>query len=235
MSRSLCLIAVLGLSILSLPLYAQTMLLVTSSIDYDVTNIASDVDDFDFSIEINAPLAAGVYSNPPIISVNYRVSGSLSPDTPSGFESFALEREITGEEFYAQGSSLQFEIAESAVLDDGVQIAELAGSDVVFRFDGREIDNGRFHPALFELRANGTGSIQNSNNTPTLDPLLEIEPGAEYINDLVFDPGNTTLITEGVAVRSSSGGGMLGHFQWLILMFFLTRLKPFVFSSGKPQ
>ena len=170
-------------------------------------------------IEINAPLAAGLFDNPAIATVSYRVSGNLSSGTPSGFESFALEREITGEEFYAQGSSLRFEIDETAVLDDGIQIAELSGSDLVFRFDGREINNGRFHPALFELRADGTGRIQNSNNTPTLEPLLEVEFGEEYINDLVFDAGNTTLITETVDPRSS-GSGAFSFVEWLILSLF---------------
>jgi len=142
------------------------------------------------------------------------VVGDLADGTPSGFTSFALEREITGEDFYAQGSMLQFEISPSAVLDDGVQLAELAGGDLVFRFDGRELGNGRFHPALFELRADGTGRIQNSNNVPTLDPLLEIATGSEYVTDLTFDAGNTTLFTESmnseVSDSSSSGGGGLG-------------------------
>ena len=200
------------LGVACFPLHAQTMQLVTSSDDYEITNIASDVDNFDFSIEIDAPLAAGVYIDPPINTVSYRVSGELSPGTPSDFDAFALERIISGEEFYAQGSSLRFEIDQAAVLDDGVQLAELTGTDIVFTFDGREINNGRFHPALFELRANGTGRIQNSNNTPTLEPLLQVEFGAEYINDLVFDPGNTTLITGDLETGSSSGssGGSSG-------------------------
>ena len=178
--------------------------------------------------------STGLFDNPPIVSVSYRVSGNLIAGTPSGFEAFALEREITGEEFYAQGSSLQFEIDEAAVLDDGVQIAELSGSEVVFRFDGREVDNGRFHPALFELRADGTGRIQNSNNTPTLEPLLQIDTGSEYINDLVFDPGNTTLIT-GTIETGTSGGGAFSIVDWLILFWMVSWLNTGVFQlkSGK--
>lgn len=215
----------LGLIFLWQPVIAQTMQLTLSDADFEITNVVSDVDLFDFQIEINAPLAAGVYNNPSLISVSYRVFGSLIEGTPSGFEAFDLMREITGEEFYAQGSSLQFGIDENAVLEDGVQIDELSGTDVVFRFDGREIGNERFHPALFELRADGTGTIQNSNNTPTLDPLLEIDFGSEYINDLLFDPGNTTLITGRVVTDTSvtveaesSGGGAFSIVEWLMLI-----------------
>ena len=212
-------IALLCLGIVCHPAYAQTMRLSTSNTDYQITNVVSDVDTFDFIIEIDAPLAPGLYDNPSIISVSYRVAGNLIDGTPSGFEAFALEREITGENFYAQGSSLRFEIDQAAVLEDGVQIAELTGSEVVFIFDGREIDNGRFHPALFELHADGTGRIQNSNNTPTLEPLLQVEFGEEYINDLIFDAGNTTLITATVETDSSEtgssgGGGVFGFSAW---------------------
>lgn len=219
-------IALILLTLTCLPLQAQTMRLITSNADYVITNIASDVDDFDFLIEIDAPLAPGVYNNPPIISVSYRVSGNLMAGTPSGFTTFALERMITGTEFYEQGSSLQFEIDQAAVLDDGIQIAELVGSEMVFRFDGREVDTGRFHPALFELRADGTGRIQNSNNTPTVDPLQEIDFGAEYINDLVFDPGNTTLISGVVATAPSrSSGGVIGYLEWLMLLCFTLGIR----------
>jgi hypothetical protein len=39
---------------------------------------------------------------------------------------------------------------------------------------------------------------------------VEVDFGAEYITDLVFDPGNTTLITEMPAPTDSSGGGSAG-------------------------
>jgi len=108
------------------PVGAQTMTLSTASGDYVITNVFSDVDFFTLDIEINAPLAPGAYVDPDIVSVTYQVSGVLEPGTPSGFPAFDLQRNMTGAEFYAQGSSLRFEIAQSAVLSDGVQAAELA-------------------------------------------------------------------------------------------------------------
>ncbi len=202
---------------------AQTMTLSTSSSDYQITNIFSDVDFFTITIEIDAPLAAGVYINPQLISVDYQVTGDLQAGTPSEFPSFDLLRSMTGAEFYAQGSSLSFEIAETAVLSDGVQVAELVGNEIVFTFNAREVDNKRFHPALFELNANGRGRIQNSNNVPTQNPLVEVAFGAEYITDLTFDAGNTTLLTETVVVSVSNGGGGGGALSpWSISMLMLT-------------
>lgn len=186
---------------------AQTMMLSTSSSDYEITNIFSDVDFFNIDIVINAPLAPGVYNNPEIISVDYQVTGDLEAGTPSEFPTFDLQRSITGAEFYAQGSSLSFEISESAVLSDGVQAAELVGDRPVLTFNAREVDSRRFHPALLELNANGTGRIQNSNNVPTQDPLVEVNFGAEYITDLLFDSGNTTLITGALTTTEGGGGG----------------------------
>ena len=201
---------------------AQTMRLSTSSADYQVTNVFSDVDFFSIDIEIDAPLGPGVYNNPTIVDVNYQVTGALVAGTPSGFPAFDLQRNITGTDFYAQGSSLSFEIAPSAVLNDGIQVAELVGSGIVLTLNAREVDNGRFHPALLELNANGTGRIQNSDNVPTLIPLVEVNFGEEYINDLFFDSGNTTLITAvpvpplPPAVRS--GGGASSPFGVGILI-----------------
>lgn len=145
----------------------------------------SDVD-FNIRIDIDAPLA---------------------PGTPSGFPAFVLQRTMTVAEIHTQGGSLRFEIEPAAVLDDGVRAAELVGNGFVLRFDGREVDNGRFHPALLELDAKGTGRIHNSNNAPTLNPLVEVDFGEEYITDLVSDPGNTTLITAVAATDPLGGGG----------------------------
>ena len=39
------------------------------------------------------------------------------------------------------------------------------------------------------------GRIQNSNNIIVEVPLQEVNFGDEYITDLMFDPGNTTLLT----------------------------------------
>lgn len=188
---------------------AQTMTFSTSSDDYQLTTVFSDVGFFTINVEIDAALAAGVYVDPPISNVTYQVTGSLANGTPSGFPAFDLQRNITGTEFYDQGSSLSFEIAQFAVLDDGVQAAELVGNGVVLTFNAREVDNGRFHPALFELNANGTGRIQNSDNIPTLNPLLEVDFGEEYITDLVYDPGNTTLIVGPLPdpPKKKKGGG----------------------------
>ena len=185
---------------------AQTMILTTSNADYQVTNTFSQVSTFNIRVEIDAPLAPGAYLNPDIVDVTYQVTGTLAPGTPSGFQAFDLQRTMTGDEFYAQGSSLIFEISPAAVLSDGVQVTELTGNDIVLIFNGREIDNGRFHPALLELRASGTGRIQNSNNIPSLALMNDVEFGEEYITDLMFDPGNTTVITGVVP----SGGGAIG-------------------------
>ena len=162
-----------------------------SSDDFSVTPAFSTVSQFSFTISVDEPLMAGeVYSNPTIEAIHYEVSGSLVRGTPSGFAGFALDRDITGVEFYSQGSSLEFEVSATADLSDGVQVSELVGTDDVFVFNGREVGNGRFHPALFALNSDGTGSIRNSNNviTPGSDP---IDFGAEYISNLSFNP--TTL------------------------------------------
>jgi hypothetical protein len=204
---------------------AQTMRLAFASDDFVVTPVFNNVVQFTFDIEIDAPLAPGVYTNPDIISVLYRVSGELL-NTPSTFPAFALERDITGDEFYAQGSSLVFEVRAGAVLDDGIQIAELAGSGVVFTFNGKETGNGRFHPALLELNADGTGMIQNSDNIITEDPFQQVDFGEEYITDLAFDAGNLTLLTAVATepdppVRRSGGGAISPQLLFLLLLLTL--------------
>ena len=220
---------------------AQTMLLSTSSSDYQITNTFSDVDFFAIDIEIDAPLAAGVYIDPGIVNVTYQVTGDLEPGTPSDFPAFDLQRNMTGTEFYAQGSSLSFEISPSAVLSDGVQVAELVGNTVLLTFNAREVDNGRFHPALLELNADGTGRIQNSNNVPTLNPLVEVDFGTEYITDLVYDPGNTDLISEKPAPVVGGGGGggaiapaAIGALIWLAVFVRLRKSKK-IRSAGQQK
>lgn len=168
------------------------------------TPVFSDVTRFSIRIEIDAPLEAGAFVNPAIVNLEYQVTGTLEPGTPSGFPAFDLQRNISGAEFYAQGSSLSFEISPTAVLSDGLQAAELVGAGIVFTFNGREIDNGRFHPAVLELDATGAGRIQNSNNVPSLNPLVEVDFGEEYVTDLAFDPGNLTLVEP---ARAGGGGG----------------------------
>ena len=209
---------------------AQAMFLSVSSDDYQITNVFSDVDTFAIDIEISSTLTPGNYVNPDIVRVTYSVSGTLVPGTPSGFPSLALQRDITGAEFYAQGSSLSFEIAPNAVLEDGVQAVELVGNGIVLTFNGREIGNGRFHPALLELDINGSGRIQNSNNIIVESPLRQVDFGAEYITDLMFDPGNTTLIIGAPSdPNPKSGGGgassTLGTGVLILLSLFAAMIR----------
>ena len=203
---------------------AQTSFLSISGNDFQVSNVFSDVDTFQIDIEINRPLSPGVYNNPDIVGVVYSVSGNLTPGTPSGFPAFALQRDISGTEFYAQGSSLSFEIGQAAVLGDGIQAAELVGNGVILTFNGREIDNGRFHPALLELNSNGSGRIQNSDNIVSNSPFQQVAFGEEYITDLMYDPGNTTVITGTPTApqpRSRGATSLWEMAMMLLLVLFL--------------
>jgi hypothetical protein len=209
---------------------AETLILSTSNTDYQITNTFSDVDLFTIDIEIDIPLMPGIYTNPTINSVDYRVFGSLAQGTPSGFPSFDLRRSITGAEFYAQGSSLSFEIADTADFSDGIQASELVDNGFLISFNAREIDNGRFHPALFELMSDGTGRIQNSDNIHTLDPLLQVNFGDEYITDLMFIPSQLTLITQIPVIPVppppiNSNGGTISFIGLLFLVIASIRKK----------
>lgn len=155
-----------------------------------------NVTTFHFEIDVNQPIIpGGVYDNPELNSVVYNVIGSLQAETPSGFPSFNLARDIRGSAFYAQGSSLNFKIVASANLTDGLQMSELEGSGSVFVFDGREVDTGRYHPSLFELNVGESGSIQNSNNMGGINPgsneEVNVQIGEEYITELMFSPSLT--------------------------------------------
>jgi hypothetical protein len=72
-----------------------------------------------------------------------------------------------------------------------------SGVTPVFVFDGREVGTGRYHPALVELYADGSGKIQNSNNTGGINPAngmeVDVDFGQEYITKLSFDPATLTL------------------------------------------
>ena len=199
---------------------AQNMSLSINQNDFIVTNLFSDVDTFSIDIQFAVPLTRGSFVDPEITDITYRVSGTLVAGPPSGFPAFALERIMTGEEFYAQGSSISFQIASNAVLSDGVQVAELVGNGLVFTFNGKEIDNGRYHPTLFELNSDGTGMMQNSDNIIALEPLDQVAFGSEYINALAFDPGNTTMLSGDVKKRSS--GGAIGFFSIFGLLLLLS-------------
>jgi len=220
--------SLIGILYLSLGLAsAETLLLSTSNTDYQITNTFSDVDLFTIDIEIDIPLQPGIYTNPTINSVEYRVFGSLAQGTPSGFPSFDLRRSISGDEFYAQGSSLSFEISDSADFSDGIQASELVDNGFIITLNAREIDNGRFHPALFELMSDGTGRIQNSDNIHTLDPLLQVNFGDEYITDLTFVTSELTLISQipviPIPPPSRSSGGSLSLNSLFVLILFRHR------------
>jgi hypothetical protein len=163
-----------------------------------MTPVFNSVQLFSFTLDIIAPLEPGTFSNPALNSVQYSVLGTLG-STPSGFPGFNLQRTITGTDFYAQGSSLQFTIGAGADLTDGLQVSELTGSNPVFLFDGREVGTGRYHPPLFQLNSDGTGSIRNSNNfggiNPTTQQMVDVDYGEEYIVNLSFVPTDLTLAT----------------------------------------
>lgn len=179
------------------PVFAQAAVISFSAEDFGITPAFSDVQAFSFTIDLATPLAVGVFEDPVINSIEYSVSGTLTAGTASGFPGFNLERTISGTEFYAQGSSLSFAIGASADLSDGLQVSELVGSDPVFVFNGREVDTGRYHPALLQLNSDGTGSISNSNNTGGTNPssgnVVNVGIGDEYVTDLTFDPTQLTL------------------------------------------
>ncbi|NNL65602.1 MAG: hypothetical protein HKP30_05120 [Myxococcales bacterium] len=191
-------LAALPLLLVASPATAFT--LAFSSSDFGLNPTFSNVVDFTFEIEVAGPLAPGVYANPTLIGVEYQVNGSLAMGTPSGFPAFFLVRDIGGAEFYAQGSSLQFEISALADLSDGLQVSELVGGTGVFVFDGHETGTGRYHPALFELNADGTGLIRNSDNTGGINPgngqMVDVEIGDEYVTELSFDASTLTLVPE---------------------------------------
>ncbi|MFT5488752.1 MAG: hypothetical protein ACI9MU_003680, partial [Alphaproteobacteria bacterium] len=110
-------------------------------------------------------------------------------------------------DFYSQGSALSFGVSALADLSDGLQVSELVGVDPVFLFNGREVGTGRYHPALFQLNADGTGSIRNSDNfggtNPSSGMVVDVEFGEEYITELTFDASRLTLAT---AVPEPSAG-----------------------------
>jgi hypothetical protein len=169
------------------------------------TNDFSNVTSFQISIEVVAPLAPGLYSNPALGDIEFLVAGGLDPATParmanSAFTAFAVDDRaaLSGQDFYDQGNALAFEIAESAILSDGIQVSELVGSGLVFEFDGRELGTGRYHPPILQLFADGTGLLRNSNNTGGINPFTGVEVNAtigdEYVTRLTFDPTSMTVV-----------------------------------------
>lgn len=214
MTKSL--IAIVFLCFFHLVVSAEPIRLSTSNLDYQITNTFSDVDLFTIDIDLDIPFQPGLYDNPTILNVNYRVFGSLEPGTPSGFPQFDLQRSISGAEFYQQGGSLMFEIAANADFSDGIQADELVDNGTILTLNAREVGNGRFHPPIFELYSDGTGRIQNSNNVHTVDPLLEVNFGDEYITDLEFSTDSTVLLHVFLIdeiIEDNGGGGA----DWLVL------------------
>jgi hypothetical protein len=200
---------ILCLSLIFTPFIAVADIIEFEADDFSVTPTFSDVQSFQFAIDVSSQLIPGTsYNNPQLYCVDYLVSGSLS-DTPSGFRSFGLERTIAGDEYYNQGSSMQFEIDVSADLSDGLQVSELVGDGLVFQLNAREVDTGRYHPPLFELNSDGSGSIRNSNNQGGINPgsMMEVDVdfGEEFITELTFDPAALTLVAPpGEPVKADS-------------------------------
>lgn len=178
---------------------AQAFVISFEASDFGLNPTFSNVQNFEITIDIAGPLTAGtVYIDPALNGVDYGVNGILGA-TPSGFPAFNLVRSIGGAEFYSQGSSMSFEVSAAADLTDGLQVSELVGTDPVFLFNAREfsLTPGRYHPPLFQLNADGTGSIRNSNNMGGLNPdsglVVDVEAGDEYITELTFNANNLTL------------------------------------------
>ena len=180
------------------PALSSADLLTYQASDFGLNPTFNDVQTFAFTIDLDVAVIAGSsYTNPALTSVNYNVYGTLE-NTPSGFPAFNLVREILGSEFYDQGSSMTFEVDITADLSDGIQVSELVGTGIVFEFNGREVDTGRYHPALVQLNADGTGIIQNSNNKGGINPAsgmeVDVDFGEEYITELTFIPSTLTII-----------------------------------------
>ncbi len=175
--------------------------------DFGLNPTFSNVTTFSFTIDLAGAITPGGFVNPALNSVQYNVSGTLAAGTPSGFPAFNLQRTITGGDFYAQGSSLDFEVSPAADLSDGLQVSELIGADPVFVFNGREVGTGRYHPALVELNADGTGLIRNSNNFGGINPatmqMVDVQIGEEYVTELAFDASTLTLAASAVPEPST--------------------------------
>lgn len=184
--------------------------------DFTLNPTFSEVRVFEFSIDLAQPITPGmVLDGPPLLGVDYRVFGTLA-DTPSGFPAFNLVRSIAGAEFYAQGSSLKFTTSPTADMSDGLQLSELSPLDpaaLVFEFNGREVGTGRYHPSLIQLYADGTGLIQNSNNTGGINPAnsqaVDVTFGEEYATQLTFDPSALTLVAAGDIPEPTTAAALL--------------------------
>lgn len=197
---------------------AQGFVLAFDSSDFGLSPEFSNVQNFDFTADLAEGFRFGDFSDPTLNEIGYNLSGSLDA-TPSGFPAFSFQLShlvapppagptlIPGATFYslnpgaAFGDRLSFSVAAGADFSDGLQVSELegSGSDVVFRFNGREVGTGRYHPTFIELRADGTGVIQNANNIGGDNPQdgfvgdINVDFGEEYITNLTFDPTTFTI------------------------------------------
>jgi hypothetical protein len=191
-----------------------------SHTDFGLTNTFNEVSEFSFEIDVAGDLVAGgVYNNPTINRVDYRIIGRFPSSTPSGFPGFALNRSMDGDEFYGLSleSGLNFSVSATADLTDGLQVTELIGTAPVFTFNAREFNQapGRYHPPVFTLNSDGTGLLLNANNQsdiPNPPPpigsgnLVDVEFGEEYSIDLTFDP----TLTVSSAIPEPSSGLLFG-------------------------
>lgn len=173
--------------------------------DFGITSTFNNVRQFSFEIVIDDDLVAGMaYSNPSLVSVDYRIVGVLTSPTPSMFPGFNLMRTVIGADFYnlSPDAELSFAIDLSADLTDGLQFSELSGSGTVFSFNAREFNQnpGRYHPPIFSLNSDGTGRLVNANNQSTFNnpppPLgsglpVDVLVAEEYDVSLSF---NTSLL-----------------------------------------
>lgn len=206
-----------------------------SDSDFGTSPVFSTVTTFNFEVDVAGGLGAGAYADPMISTIEYNVSGSLDV-TPSGFPAFSFQLNhlfdgifsppgaITGSEFYGLnavlgvGQRLRFEIAGGADFSDGVQVDELVdlGGGLVFEFNGQEVGTGRYHPMFVQLFSDGTGLLQNANNTGGDNPQdgfvgdIDVDFGEEYITNLTFDAGTLTIAVPEPGVGFLVLGGLIG-------------------------
>jgi hypothetical protein len=194
---------------------ADATVIAFDNTDFTVTPEFNRLRDFSFRIDIDAVLVAGqTYANPMLNSVDYAIFGILDTEpTPSGFGAFDLRRTgVSGTEFYGQGSSFDLGISASADLSDGLQMSELS----MFVLNAREDDTGRYHPAILTFASDGTGFLQNSDNSGGINPgngmEVDVDTGAEYQVSLSADP-SLTLAMATVPLPAPIvflGAGLLG-------------------------
>ena len=201
-----CVKLMAGVILSTSALEAQAVVIQFDHNDFTMNAQYNRLRDFSFEIEVSGELTAGVtYTNPTLIGIEYSVFGILDTDpTPSNFGAFDLQRTIGGSEFYTQGSSFNFAISTTADLSDGLQASELDN----FVFNGREVGTGRYHPTLFQISSDGTGSIQNSNNSGGVNPgsnmVVDVDLADEYLVNLTFDPAALTLAEASIVPEPSS-------------------------------